>query len=237
MITPQDNFNSIRELIARYYDGLTSPEENCRLENFFSSTDRGALPDDLAEEAAFFAMIKQGEDALAASAPEYLEENLRAIIDGEEYVRPRLSKFIRFAARIASAAAVAALLITAGVRMAEPINNMEMFEPATTEEAMLTLVLPQTPIEESVVEESNLLMASVTESRPAQCVFVPVETPDINDMPDNYIEITNMDQACMLVQDAFALVREKLAYAGYSLSSASDGLRQIEYAMCETIIN
>lgn len=237
MTTPQDNFDSIRALLNRYYDGLTSPEENQRLQSFFSAADSGALPEDLAEEAALFAVMKHGEDFLAASAPDYLEENLRAIMAGEVYVKPRRSKLIRFVARFAAAAAVAALLITVGVRVNGPVD---MADPTSAEEAMLTLVLPPAPIEEpvvAVVEESKPLLASATADRPAQHVFVPVSTPDINDMPDNYIEITDMNQACMLAQDAFALVREKLAVASYSLSSASDGIRQIEYAMCETIIN
>ena len=54
---------------------------------------------------------------------------------------------------------------------------------------------------------------------------------------DNYIEITNYDQATILTQDAMSLVRAKLAVAGFSIESASDGLRQIDTTIRDIIAN
>ena len=66
----------IRKLLARYYDGQTSEEEESELARLFAS---GDVPDDMAEERLFFVHLHGSNDT--SGVPYGFEERLEDMVD------------------------------------------------------------------------------------------------------------------------------------------------------------
>lgn len=66
----------IRKLLAKYYDGQTSEEEECELARLFAS---GDVPDDMAEERLFFVHLHGSNDT--SGVPYGFEERLEDMVD------------------------------------------------------------------------------------------------------------------------------------------------------------
>ena len=104
--------DNARQLVARYYDGMATPEEITALERFFACAER--LPEDLVQDAELFGLIRSARgSSIDISVPEGLYETLETIVDtkGSE-CRHVLSGFRLW---IMSAAAAVAVLLVAGV--------------------------------------------------------------------------------------------------------------------------
>lgn len=103
-----------RQLIARYYDGMATPEEITALERFFASSEQ--LPEDLLQDAELFGLIRSARgSSIDMSVPDGLYETLETIVDTEmpecRHVLPKFRLWIM------SAAAAVAVLLVAGVAM------------------------------------------------------------------------------------------------------------------------
>lgn len=97
---------TLRKLLERWYEGVTSPEEEELLIREFSSRDTSALPADLAEERMIFTAI---------SAPPIDEKEAEAAISKAiGNVRSRKNMFCLHLSRLA-AAACAAIALAIGV--------------------------------------------------------------------------------------------------------------------------
>ena len=66
----------IRKLLAKYYDGQTSEEEESELARLFAS---GDVPDDMAEERLFFVHLHGSNDT--SGVPYGFEERLEDMVD------------------------------------------------------------------------------------------------------------------------------------------------------------
>lgn len=233
MNAPQKDIDKIRSLVASYYDGLISTDELKSLVEYFKSVDREALPGDIRDDAELIMLSASAEDAIIASMPEGLENKVRAV-SVDKIERHKGYAYLRYFAKPVAAAAMVALLFvtmwlkpvkhedvvidqmpTISVRFAIQADDEPMIKPGILTEE---IKLAATPVK----EKSMAAVAYVSESK---------------DEADNYIEITNIEQASMLTQDALALVRRKLAVAGYSIGSASVGLRHIDETMRDVIVN
>lgn len=97
----------IRQLLARYYDGVSTPEETKELKDFFCQAKN--VPEDLGADAAIFKAMAQIE-AKECKVPENLKERIIASTTGRR--RPSFSW--RSAISVAASLAV---LIALGVAL------------------------------------------------------------------------------------------------------------------------
>ncbi|MDE5553761.1 MAG: hypothetical protein K2J10_01085 [Muribaculaceae bacterium] len=233
MNAPHDEIDKIRSLLDSYYDGVISPEDFNVLVNYFKSVDCLALPVDMRDDAELIMLTSSVEDGILASSPEGLEEKIRAVtVDKIDRPKPWI---IRWLAKPVAAAAVVALVFM--TVLLKPVRSTDFMDDQTPilsvkfaiqvdEEPMMEPIILAEDVEPAITpvkEKSTSVIAQMTESK--------------NEETDNYIEITNIDQASILAQDALALVRRKLAVAGYSIGSASVGLRHIDETMRDVIVN
>lgn len=233
MNAPHKDIDKIRSLVDCYYNGIISPEDFKVLVDYFKLFDREDLPIDMREDAELILLTAYMGEAFVAMPSNGLEKKIRAAtVDKIECQKHRM--YIYLAKPVAAAAVIALVFMavllkpvmpsdvvtdklpTISVRFAIQADDESMIQPTImAEDASLTL----TPVKEK--------------STP---VFAQVYEEEIEET-DNYIEITNVDQASMLAQDALALLRRKLAVAGYSIGSASVGLRHIDETMRDIIVN
>lgn len=106
----------IRNLLTRYYGGLTTPAETGALKDFFRNTD--GIPDDLKADAAVFRAIDAREETEIA-VPEDLKAEIIASTVGS---RSRTFSW-RAAVGIAASLAVLIALSLALIRPSQPSDN------------------------------------------------------------------------------------------------------------------
>lgn len=233
MNTPQNEIDKIRSLVDSYYDGIISPEGIKALVHYFKSVDRETLPIDMQDDAELIGLTASVEDAIMASLPDGLEEKVRAV-SVDKIENHKFWMYFSFLAKPIAAAVVALVFITVLLKPAMHTDGV------TDQIPTIFVSFAVEPEEEQIIQPDILtedvkIAATPVKEKSVAAVTQIAEEKD--DETDNYIEITNIDQASMLAQDALALVRRKLAVAGYSIGSASVGLRHIDETMRDVIVN
>ena len=231
MTTPQDEINLMRNLIAEFYDGSISNADQDKLIALFCKADLRFLPKDLAEEAEMFIMLGRAANDYGDVDFCNLEARIRAVTIDKEVKPKHKFEFGVWIRPIAAAAIIAAIFTS--------INFMEN-SPVDLESEPLSIIMVR--LADQTDEDVEPFTDMLTEKAisPATGLSGMIASPTVVNMEnevDNYIEITNYDQATILTQDAMSLVRAKLAVAGFSIESASDGLRQIDTTIRDIIAN
>ena len=232
MNAPQNDIDKIRSLVDSYYDGIISPEDFRVLVDYFKSVDRDSVPVDMRDDAELIMLTASVEDAIFP--PEGLENKIRAVtVDKIERHKRRL--LIPYISKpVAAAAVVAVLFITVLLKPVKPADAVIDCQPTIS--VRFAIPVDDEPTKEPIVLSEDVKLAA-TPVKEKSIGVVGQVLGDEKDEADNYIEITNIDQASILAQDALALVRRKLAVAGYSIESASVGLRHIDETMRDVIVN
>ncbi len=227
----QKDIDRISKLLDKYYQGETDCEEGGLLTEFFKSVDPECLPESLRGDAELFRHMSADLDVIVNEIPVGLEDRIRSIMDDEPSVvasRPRRLHIMRFAPWTAAAAAVA-LLIAFG--MMRPPSRTPA--PASVVDAALLTAQPV-----ATDADTDITVGSVAEEmKPVEERLVADNTALQTEREDYYLEITNPDQAAILAQDAFAMIRDKLAIAKYSMTGVSNGMNQISETMRDVIID
>lgn len=81
MNTRQFDTDNIHRLVACYYEGETTPEQEMELRDYFMSTSEEHLPEDLRSISKVFRLMGQSFDGVTECAPENLETRLLTAID------------------------------------------------------------------------------------------------------------------------------------------------------------
>lgn len=231
MTTPQDEINLMRNLIAEFYDGSISNADQDKLIALFCKADLRFLPKDLAEEAEMFIMLGRAANDCGDVDLCNLEARIRAVTIDKEVKPKHKFEFGVWIRPIAAAAIIAAIFTSIKFLENKPAD-------LESEPSSIIMVRLADQTDEDVEPFTDMLTEKAIS--PATCLSGMIASPTVVNMEnevDNYIEITNYDQATILTQDAMSLVRVKLAVAGFSIESASDGLRQIDTTIRDIIAN
>lgn len=106
-----NEYKEIREMLDRWYSGLSTPDEQHRLAEFFSNAE--GLPEDLETERALFAAIS-GIIDLPVEIPADLETRIESTLETEmARERRRASGVSKWRRRIIAACGAAACLLAA----------------------------------------------------------------------------------------------------------------------------
>lgn len=68
MKTRNTDIQTVRRLLDKYYAGVSTPDEERVLREFFASADCSSLPDDLRDEAYMMTVIRDADDRLRGMA-------------------------------------------------------------------------------------------------------------------------------------------------------------------------
>lgn len=131
MYTPHDNIKRLRELLPRFYDGVSTPDEEREIAILFRSIPGDSLPEDLQADRRLFANLEDGTAPIQdCDVPADLLANIGKAIDRQETVdkanangrraatgnaciRPR-RRFRTWSTALAAAASLA-IIITLGI--------------------------------------------------------------------------------------------------------------------------
>lgn len=205
MMNDSTKYNRIRDLIARWYDGNTTAEEEHQIRSFFNSTDIEALPDDLRQEAMVFGTL----DGITTEFPdnELLAEIEAEVAREQQPAKPRRRLGLRLAAIAASAAAVAILLV-AGFHKGTNTGTGDI-SPVKVAEADTTAVeMPRTPGPETQnialnIEESHESVAPEKRVRTPRQIRnqAPAEAIAQTTDPYGYTEIDDPEEAARILAE------------------------------------
>lgn len=161
----------LRKLLERWYEGLTSPEEENILIREFSSRDTSTLPSDLAEERMIFT---------AMSTPPVSEiEAEHAIYQAINSHSNNKNVFRRYFVRMAVAACTALILAT-GISMilssSEPQCHRALLASVSMPDIKLTRPAPATYIGTPTVEPTSVA-ASPGNITKKSAAATPASTP------------------------------------------------------------
>ena len=142
--------NDIKRLLARYYDGLTSEEEETML---FDALNSGDIPGELKVESEFFTALHSVN--AAAQQPVALGQRLEAMLDRQQAVVLRKPK--RTAARLcricSMAASIAAVVVLGAYLHSRTAVTPQ--EEATLAQAQTALVKFSSALNEGLGQMEN----------------------------------------------------------------------------------
>lgn len=214
-MTHINDINQIRRLIARYYDGSCSPDEELKLEEYFCLTTDSELPDDLRADAAMFRALSMTCSSDDIELPTGLDERLDAVTDNSRVRRkPVIIRYL-------SLAAAAALVLTVGI-------------------GLLTLSRPaeQTTDEQMIAANSmndNAVVVDTVPDTPADSASVFVEAVSVE--ADSYRVVDDPEEAARLTSEALNLLRDKMAVANGRIKHADNKINKISTTLNNIIKN
>lgn len=225
-----DELNRIEFLLERYYAGETDRDETAELSAFFRKCVPSQLPPGLRADAEMFILLEDERSSLEASVPESVESDIRSIIGNLEAGPRRHPRLLRYLPRVAACAAAAGLLVWFSV-MHVSIGGADDGASDIPATAMALAADPQASAGadcgECIGESTAGSVGSAGVASSAAAAL----------SGDNYVEISSPDEATMLAQDAFALIRDKLALAKNSIADVSDGISQMGETIQTVIID
>lgn len=214
-MTHINDINEIRRLIARYYDGSCSPDEELELEEYFCLTTDSELPDDLRADAAMFRALAMAADSDDIELPAGLDERLDAVT-ADAPVR-RKTVIIRYLSIAAAAAVVIAIgisLLTLS-RPAEQPNNEQMIAANGS--------------------TANVVVVDTVPDTPADSTSVFVEA--VSGETDSYRVVDDPEEAARITSEALSLLRDKMAVANGRIRHADKKINKISTTLNNIIKN
>lgn len=235
-----NEYNDIREILNRWYDGQTTPAEARRLTEFFAS-DR-TLPEDLAIERELFrAMTEAGEEY--AEMPNEASERINAALEAEMTGtrRPQRNGFgwrRRAVTACAAAACVAVVLTIPFLKsrdkaMVEDMAGMAVSETTTVKPAPTDTMLFITPeLSKTVapaVDKESRKLASAKRKGPRPAVkHRPVDTYPEDElylseeeerlMAANYHVVTDEREADAILSTVFVRLESGMTEENFKIS-------------------
>lgn len=236
-----NEYNDIREILNRWYDGNTTPAEQQRLADFFA-TDR-ELPADLEMEREMFrAMTEAGEDY--AEMPLEVSRSINAALEVEmaREREPQRKGFgwRRRAMTACAAAACMAMVLTipflkssdkamVGDKAGMAVSETPDVRPVSTDTMLfMTPELPRTVA--PAVEKESRKLASVHKKAPRHAVkHKPVETDSDDDLylseeeeerlvAANYHVVTDEREANAILGAVFVRLKSGITEESYKIS-------------------
>lgn len=236
-----NEYNDIREILNRWYDGNTTPAEQQRLADFFS-TDR-ELPADLEMEREMFrAMAEAGEDY--AEMPLEVSRSINAALEVEmaREREPQRKGFgwRRRAMTACAAAACMAVVLTipflksndkamVGDKAGMAVSETPDVRPVSTD-TMLFMTPEQPRAVAPAVEKESRKLASVHKKAPRHAVkHKPVETDSDDDLylsaeeeerlvAANYHVVTDEREANAILGAVFVRLKSGITEESYKIS-------------------
>lgn len=236
-----NEYNDIREILNRWYDGNTTPAEQQRLADFFA-TDR-ELPADLEMEREMFrAMTEAGEDY--AEMPHDVSERINAAIEAEmaEERGPQRKGFgwRRRVMTACAAAACMAVVLTipflksddkamVGDKPGMALSETPDAGPVSTD-TMLFMTPDQPRAAAPAVEKESRKLASVHKKAPRRAVkHKPVETYSDDDLylsaeeeerlvAANYHVVTDEREANAILSTVFVRLESGMTEENFRIS-------------------
>lgn len=236
-----NEYNDIREILNRWYDGQSTPAEQQRLADFFA-TDR-ELPADLEMEREMFrAMTEAGEDY--AEMPLEVSERINAALDaemaGERVERRKGFGWRRRAMTACAAAACMAVVLTipflksddkamVGDKPGMALSETPDAGPVSTD-TMLFMTPEQPRAVAPAVEKESRKLASVHKKAPRRAVkHKPVETYSDDDLylseeeeerlvAANYHVVTDEREANAILSTVFVRLESGMTEENFRIS-------------------
>lgn len=230
----KDDSDRILRMLDRYYDGVASPEEVDALSDFFRKTDMALLPEDMRADAEMFRRLEADLSELEVDVPQGLEDDIRSAVVGlgsptAGAARHR-GRIIRLAPWAAAGAAAVGLLIGFVVLRIDRDNPRSGNRTMVHETAAV--------IKDSAPEpDAGKRMCAASAQHVSDNAVVQQQSARPRLAKDSYIEINSPEEAAMLAQDAFSLIRDKLALAKNSIADVNGGLNQMGETMQSAIID
>ena len=236
-----NEYNDIREILNRWYDGQSTPAEQQRLADFFA-TDR-ELPADLEMEREMFrAMTEAGEDY--AEMPHDVSERINAAIEAEmaEERGPQRKGFgwRRRAVTACAAAACMAVVLTipflksddkamVGDKAGMALSETPDAGPVSTD--TMLFMTPEQPraVAPAVEKESRKLASAQKKSSRKAVKRKPVETDGDDDLylseeeeerlvAANYHVVTDEREANAILGAVFVRLKSGMTEESYKIS-------------------
>lgn len=214
-MTHINDINEIRRLIARYYDGSCSPDEELELEEYFCLTPDSELPDDLRADAAMFRALAMAGSSDDIELPAGLDERLDAVTaDAPVRRKPLIIRYL-------SIAAAAAVVIVIGISL------LTLSRPAeqTTDEQMIAVN----------GSTANVVVVDTVPDTPADSTSVFVEA--VSGETDSYRVVDDPEEAARITSEALSLLRDKMAVANGRIRHADNKINKISTTLNNIIKN
>lgn len=214
-MTHINDINEIRRLIARYYDGSCSPDEELELEEYFCLTTDSKLPGDLRTDAAMFRALAMAGSSDDIELPTGLDEHLDAVTaDAPVRRKPVIIRYL-------SIAAAAAVVIAIGI-------------------GLLTLSRPaEQPADEQMIaangSTANVVVVDTVPDTPADSTSVFVEA--VSGETDSYRVVDDPEEAARITSEALSLLRDKMAVANGRIRHADNKINKISTTLNNIIKN
>lgn len=236
-----NEYNDIREILNRWYDGQSTPAEQQRLADFFA-TDR-ELPADLEMEREIFrAMAEAGEEY--AEMPHEVSERINAALDaemaGERIERRKGFGWRRRAVTACAAAACMAVVLTipflksddkamVGDKPGMALSETPDAGPVSTD--TMLFMTPEQPraVAPAVEKESRKLASAQKKSSCKAVKRKPVETDSDDDLylseeeeerlvAANYHVVTDEREANAILGAVFVRLKSGITEESYKIS-------------------
>ena len=236
-----NEYNDIREILNRWYDGQSTPAEQQRLADFFA-TDR-ELPADLEMEREMFrAMTEAGEDY--AEMPLEVSRSINAALDaemaGERVERRKGFGWRRRAVTACAAAACMAVVLTipflksddkamVGDKPGMALSETPDAGPVSTD--TMLFMTPEQPraVAPAVEKESRKLASAQKKSSRKAVKCKPVETDGDDDLylseeeeerlvAANYHVVTDEREANAILGAVFVRLKSGMTEESYKIS-------------------
>lgn len=236
-----NEYNDIREILNRWYDGNTTPAEQQRLADFFA-TDR-ELPADLEMEREMFrAMAEAGEEC--AEMPLEVSERINAALEaemaGERVERRKGFGWRRRAMTACAAAACMAVVLTipflksddkamVGDKAGMAVSETPDVRPVSTD--TMLFMTPEQPraVAPAVEKESRKLASAQKKSLRKAVKRKPVETDSDDELylsveeeerlvAANYHVVTDEREADAILGAVFVRLKSGMTEESYKIS-------------------
>lgn len=235
-----NEYNDIREILNRWYDGNTTPAEQQRLADFFA-TDR-ELPADLEMEREMFrAMAEAGEEyaEMPVEVSERINAALEAEMSGERVERRKGFGWRRRAMTACAAAACLAVVLTmpflksgdkamVGDKAGMAARESTAVEPASAD--TMLFMTPELPGSVApAVEKESRKLASAQKKAPCHAVKrTPVESDNDDELylseeeerlvAANYHVVTDEREADAIISTVFVRLESGMTEENFKIS-------------------
>lgn len=210
------DIDKIRQMLNRYYDGVSTPSETAQLKDFFRKTKE--IPADMAADAAIFRAMA-AVDTEEVAVPANLTERIVAATVGS---RPRILNW-----RIAvTAAASVAVLITLAVGLVH-------FKPSDSPDTTDLLAMSDTTRQKEAADLASIAVTTVeTEAAEPLLAVASEQAP----LPPASLKNTTVAEVRYTHEvtdpaEAAKIAQKVLAMLGNSLDEAQTGVKSADEAV------
>lgn len=204
--------DTARTLLARWYDGNTSAEEEDALTTYFTHAED--IPEDMTADAAIFAMPTAKSDKMSADIPADLLAEVNGAIISEK-IRKRRRNIWYVAA---SAAACVCVALVLGINGNSDLNNTDD-KPyiAEVKKDTTTPVKTETTISASQIKESMEAEAKPEAPKHTTPTYAAAQAPQVK---YDYIEITDPEEAARLQQEIAEMLSKNIDESSHATRRA-----------------